>query len=268
MTVAVLVLAIALVGALAGCIVLWRRLAETALEAEELREELARKDAIRPPVPVKAAGRMLQTAMTTATRVRERGVGGMLVATVQDFTRWATEDRSELVRLAGPDGSLTVFFSDIEGSTRLNTELGDANWVKLLGVHDTIVEKYVDRYDGHVVKSQGDGYMVVFPTPAGGIRAALDIQGALGRQRHPRLRRTPVKVRIGLHTGTVVERDGDFFGQNVALAARIAAQAHGGEVLVSDEVVELAGDEFAFEPHAKAELKGFEGVQQLWRVEA
>lgn len=267
MTIAVVVLAVALVGALLGCGLLWRSLLAARAETDRLHAEIARRESVRPPRPVKAAGRVLQTAVETATRVRERGVSGMLLATAQDFTRWITEDRGEIARLAGPDGTITVFFSDIEGSTRLNNELGDEDWVKLLGVHDTIVEKYVDRFHGHVVKQQGDGYMVVFPTPADGLRAALDIQGALGRQRHPRLRRTPVKVRMGLHTGTVVERNGDFFGQNVALAARIAAHAQGGEILVSDEVVELADDGFTFEPFGKVELKGFESAQQLWRAE-
>ncbi|OUZ07672.1 hypothetical protein BHE97_16385 [Aeromicrobium sp. PE09-221] len=85
-----------------------------------------------------------------------------------------------------------------------------------------------------------------------------------------RLRSTPIRVRIGVHRGVVVARDGDFFGRNVALAARVATQADGGETLVSDELREalLDSTEFVFSDPREATLKGFAGSQTLWRVEA
>ncbi|HET7682870.1 MAG TPA: adenylate/guanylate cyclase domain-containing protein [Marmoricola sp.] len=275
MTVLVVILALALVAALAGIVVLLRRLEaaradvgrlEAALETYE-RQVLRDLPA---PAPVKAAGRVVQTVMETATRVREQGVGGTLISSLDDFTRWALEDRTAIARVAGPDGTVTLFFSDIEGSTVLNNELGDARWVKVLAAHDQVVETYVEKYRGHVVKTQGDGHMVVFSTPDLALHAAVDIQRALNANwnRSRRLRRTPIRVRIGLHTGTAVEKGGDWFGQNVAFAARVAAQAQGGEVLVSDEVVQGAGEDFTFEAAEAIELKGFEGDHQLWRVQA
>lgn len=268
MTVLTGLLTAALVIAIGGAAVLAVRLRRTRDELVAARAELARREhASRAPTPIKAAGRVVKTMVETATRVRERGVGGMLLATVDDFTRWATESRSTIARVAGPDGTVTIFFSDIEGSAALNNELGDARWMKLLAAHDAIVERYVGRFRGSVVKTQGDGHMVVFSTPSLGLSAALGMQGAFASARTGPLRRTPVQVRIGLHTGPVVEKNGDFFGQNVALAARVAAEATGGAVLVSQDVVELADEEFAFEPGDMVELKGFEGARQLWRVQ-
>lgn len=268
MTVLTVLLAVALLVATGGAAALALQVRRVHAELVAARAELARREqAHRAPMPIKAAGRVVRTVVETATRVRERGVGGMLLATVDDFTRWATESRSTIARVAGPDGTVTVFFSDIEGSTALNNELGDAGWMKLLAAHDAIVERYVDRFRGSVVKTQGDGHMVVFSTASLALSAALGMQHAFASVRTGPLRRTPVRVRIGLHTGPAIERNGDFFGQNVALAARIAAEAAGGEVLVSEVVVELADTEFTFEPGEVVELKGFEGARQLWRVQ-
>ena len=144
--------------------------------------------------------------------------------------------------------------------------------MKLLRAHDRLLRTYVDRHRGHIVKSQGDGYMVVFPTPELALEAALGIQRALSakRQRSRQLRRTPIRVRIGLHTGTAIERDGDFFGRNVAMAARVAAMADGGEILVTDEIVDALADsaDFRFDEDDRVELKGLPGDHRLWSVEA
>jgi class 3 adenylate cyclase len=77
-------------------------------------------------------------------------------------------------------------------------------------------------------------------------------------------------VRIGLHTGTAIEREGDFFGQNVAMAARVAAMADGGEILVSNDITEALVDsrDFAFAEEDTVEFKGLPGEHRLWSVEA
>jgi class 3 adenylate cyclase len=141
--------------------------------------------------------------------------------------------------------------------------------VRVLAAHDELVETYVEKHRGLIVKTQGDGHMVVFTTPQLALEAALDIQRAFGAKwNHSReLRRTPIKVRIGLHTGTAIERDGDYLGQNVALAARVAARAEGGEVLVTGEIADSCADDFLFTAAGSVELKGFEGVQDLWHAE-
>jgi len=222
-----------------------------------------------PQPPAKqAVGLAVRTVMETVDRVRERGlVGGLLLAPIEDFTRWVTEDRAEIVRIAAPDGTVTVLFSDIENSTALNERLGDRAWVRLLTVHDRAVRAQVAKRGGHVVKSQGDGFMVVFGSPADAVAAALRIQRAVGKEGN-RLRRAPVRVRIGIHCGTAVARDGDYFGRNVAKAARVAALAAGGQVLVSDEVRQALGDDVPLAEAGEHDLKGLSGTHVLWAVTA
>jgi adenylate cyclase len=245
-------------------------------EVEELRAVLE-PDIGLPRSPraaqaVQTAGLAMRTALDTVSRMREQGVRSTLLASIDEFTRWALEDRREIARVAGPDGEVTIFFSDIENSTALNSELGDEEWVKLLAAHDRLLHTYVERHRGLIVKSQGDGYMVVFSTPELALGASLDIQRALSakRQRSRRLRRTPIRVRIGLHTGTAIEKEGDYFGRNVAMAARVAAMADGGEILVSTDIAEQLADspDFSFHEEDTVEFKGLPGEHQLFSVEA
>jgi class 3 adenylate cyclase len=246
-----------------------RRLAAARDEIAELRQTLAsQQTSVRPTRPVRTAGRVVGKIAEAATRVREQGVGKMLVASLEDFSSWAAEQRTEIGRMAADDGTVTIMFSDIEGSTALNASLGDARWVRVLAAHDELVETYVEKYRGLIVKTQGDGHMVVFTTPRLALDASVDIQRAFGAKwNHSReLRRTPIRVRIGLHTGTAIERGGDYLGQNVALAARVAAEAEGGEVLVTGEIAEACADAFEFTPAGSVELKGFEGEHTLWQV--
>lgn len=264
-----------LAGALLLALVAVGVLAKLLLEA---RSALA--EALQPVVPqalpanptqraVLTAGTAMRTVVEAVNRVREQGVSGMLVSTLEDFNRWAADQRAAIGRMAAEDGTVTIFFSDIENSTLLNTQLGDTRWIKVLTAHDHLVETYIEKYRGLIVKSFGDGHMVVFSTPELAIAAALDIQRALGANwnRSRELRRTPIRVRIGLHSGTAIERDGDYFGQNVALAARVAAQAQGGEILVTGEIAEALEELFTFTPAEAVELKGFDGEHELWFVE-
>lgn len=264
------VLGVALVVCAGALTVSLRLLSDARRESERLQQTVeAQLQETRSPRAVQTAGRVVGKVVEAATRARNQGVGRMVVASLEDFTRWAAEQRSAIGRMAAADGTVTIMFSDIEGSTRLNSDLGDTRWVRVLAAHDELVETYVEKNRGLIVKTQGDGHMVVFTTPQLALQAALDIQRAFGAKwNHSReLRRTPIKVRIGLHTGTAIERDGDYLGQNVALAARVAAQAAGGEVLVTGEIAEACAGEFAFTPAGSVELKGFEGVHTLLHAE-
>lgn len=246
--------------ALIAAIVLLRR---ERRDAEELRQRLV----VLPPTRARqAAGWAVRTVADTAQRVRERGiVGGLVMAPIEDLTRWATEDHEEIAAVAAPDGTVTIMFSDIEDSTRLNERLGDAAWVRVLAAHDRVVRAQVRRHHGHVVKSQGDGFMVVFGSPQAAVQAAVRIQRGVVPGRW--LRRTAVRVRIGIHAGTAVARDGDYFGRNVAVAARVAAAADGGEILVTDVVCDaLEGSGIELTEHGAVELKGLSGTHSLWLV--
>ena len=269
-----ILLGVLLAAAIAGIGVLAKQLAQSQAQVLELQDALdAERGAPRGGGrTLQAAGAAMKTFVETATKVREHGMREMLLSSIDDFATWAMEERNEIARVAAADGTVTILFSDIENSTSLNSELGDDDWVKLLSAHDRLLRTYVDRHTGHIVKSQGDGYMVVFPTPELALEAAVGIQRALTakRQRSRRLRRTPIRVRIGLHTGTAIERDGDFFGRNVAMAARVAAMADGGEILVTDEIVDALADstDFRFDEDDRVELKGLPGDHRLWTVEA
>jgi adenylate cyclase len=231
------------------------------------RREVAtlRVDATRRSGPRTITGRAVRAAVGTAVRLRDHGVGGLLAATLDDLTRWSTEDRAEIAKVASPDGTVTIFFSDIEGSTALNEQFGDARWMRVLEDHNHLVTTGVEKRHGHVVKTQGDGFMVVFGDPGDAVRASIAIQRALAGRR---FRRAEVKVRIGIHVGRVVSREGDYFGRNVAMAARVAAQAEGADILISDDVREAlgAGEEFTLVECDEVELKGLADRHVLWSV--
>ena len=211
----------------------------------------------------------------TAALVREVGVASALQRSLQhsidDLAGWAQVERPDLDRLAGGDGSVAILFSDIEGSTSLNDELGDRAWLKILGAHDEVVRECVAEHRGHIVKTQGDGYMVAFGPANDAVSCAVAMQRGLAEMR-PRRGVDPIRVRIGIHRGRAVRRDGDLFGRNVAYAARVAGLAEGGEILVSDAVVDgLAGStgaalDQAVEDGREVELKGFAGSHRVHRI--
>lgn len=217
----------------------------------------------------KAVARVVRTATRTASRVRRGGLSGLLQSSIEDLQTWAEAEREEIVNLADADGTITLFFSDIEDSTGLNERLGDDAWVRVLAAHDDLLRKRIETYRGQVVKTAGDGFMVAFRDAEAACRAAVGIQKDLRRTLDPKLRVTAtVRVRIGIHTGTVVSRDGDYFGRNVALAARVGDLATGGEVLVTDAVREALDEDAAVElvEMGEVELKGIPGSHVVHRV--
>ena len=122
----------------------------------------------------------------TVDRVREKGLGGAIRSSIDDLAGWAQVERPALVKLAGADGRVAIFFSDIEGSTELNERLGDKNWVRLLARHDSAVRSAIERHEGQVVKTQGDGFMAAFGSPERAVRSAVAIQQAFDRGRRKR----------------------------------------------------------------------------------
>lgn len=208
----------------------------------------------------------VKAVLETAARVREKGVGGALRSSIEELVGWAEVEQPDLQRLAARDGTVTMFFSDIEGSTELNERLGDQAWLRALGGHDRVVRRRVGAHDGHVIKTQGDGFMIAFAEPVHAVRAAVEIQRDLAGNR--KLRAVPIKVRIGIHAGVAVQRDGDLFGRNVALTARVASAADGGEILVTDEVCEALGDEPGLDlvDAREVDLKGLPGSHRLHAV--
>ncbi|GAA1546987.1 adenylate/guanylate cyclase domain-containing protein [Nocardioides humi] len=224
--------------------------------------------ALRPPPPTNSAERAVRRVIRTASKVRSHGIAGLIQSTVEDLQSWASDDeRADILNMAASDGTVTLFFSDIEDSTPLNDRLGDATWVRVLAAHDRVLRTQIERYRGQVVKTAGDGFMVAFRDAEAACRAALGIQRDLPREVTLR-RYGPILVRIGIHTGQVVARDGDYFGRNVAMAARVANLAHGGEILASDAVREALDDDAALTlvERDAVELKGLAGEHVVWEI--
>jgi class 3 adenylate cyclase len=245
-----------------------RRLRASEEQRGQLEADLAA--ALKPRPPSTTVERYARRMFRTAEKVRTEGLSSLIQGAIEDMQQWAgSEEREEIVHMAASDGTVTLFFSDIENSTALNDQLGDDTWVKLLAAHDRVVRTAIDKYRGQVVKTAGDGFMVAFRDPEAACRAALKVQRDLERSTDATLRRHgPIKVRIGIHCGQVVTKDGDYFGRNVAMAARVADLADGGETLASDAVQQALDADAAvtLECRDEVQLKGLPGTHQVWRV--
>ncbi|QUR68616.1 adenylate/guanylate cyclase domain-containing protein [Mycobacterium spongiae] len=261
--IAAYILAVVAVAEAGGVVVLWRLLVRSRREADELRERADARNWLF------SSGReAVKTVWQTADLVLKEGFGAAVRGSIEDLADWAEVERPDLARVT-PDGRVVILFSDIEASTALNERIGDRAWVKLISAHDKLVHDLVHRRDGHVVKSQGDGFMIAFARAEQAVRCGIDIQDAL-RKDAKRKRRTGIKVRIGIHMGRSVRRGDDLFGRNVAMAARVAAHAVGGQILVSEPVRDAISrcDDLCLDDGRDAELKGFAGDYRLFAVES
>jgi class 3 adenylate cyclase len=158
-----------------------------------------------------------------------------------------------------PAGTVTVMFTDIEDSTLQSQEMGDEQWTQILEDHFAILDQVIKRHRGNVVKRLGDGTMTVFESARAAIDAATEIQQEVSR--------SDLRVRIGVHTGDSLRRDGDYYGVAVNKAARIAGIAAGGEIVVSAVTAELSGGHgIQFGPSRAVSLKGLDGTHHIQSV--
>ena len=186
---------------------------------------------------------------------------------VHEMASSVGSERPSLRPAAAPDGTVTILFTDIEASTQLNERLGDVRWLELLRAHHAIVREQVHEHGGFEVKSQGDGFMIAFPSARRAVQCARAIQDAIDAQLGDQPD-TRIRLRIGLHTGEAIKEEADFYGKNIVLAARIADRARGGEILASSVVKQLtesAGD-LQFEGERELELDGLAGTHTVYRV--
>jgi class 3 adenylate cyclase len=138
-----------------------------------------------------------------------------------------------------PRGTVTFLFTDIEGSTRLITALGDG-YAELLATHQRVLRKAIGAHSGCEVGTQGDAFFVAFARARDAMGAAVAAQRALGAVPSPE--GVSLRVRMGLHTGEAAVRGATYVGLDVHRAARICSAAHGGQVLVSSATRELVAD--------------------------
>ena len=166
-----------------------------------------------------------------------------------------------------PTGTVTFFFSDVEGSTRLLMALGE-RYAEAHAAHQRIVREAFAAFDGIEISTEGDSFFAVFLSAADAVGAAAAAQRALHAHRWPE--GGEVRVRMGLHTGQAVLVGDDYVGIDVNRAARIAAAGHGGQVLISSVTQELAsghvGDGSAFRDLGRHRLKDV-GAEHLWQLD-
>jgi class 3 adenylate cyclase len=161
---------------------------------------------------------------------------------------------------AEPDRVLaTVLLTDIVDSTKRASELGDRRWRALLDRHDDLVRQEISRLRGREVKALGDGFLATFDGPARAVRCAAAIAEAV--------KALGLQVRCGLHTGEIELKGTDIAGIAVHIAARIAAQAQGSQVLVSSTVRDLvAGSGLRFVDEGARSLKGISDEVRVFSV--
>jgi adenylate cyclase len=250
-----------------------------ALERQRSGADKARRKP-KPLAVAPAAVKAVVNTVQTADAIIRKGIGGSVRSSIEDLAGWARVERPNLGKVTAGDRVVLVF-SDIEGSTERNERLGDLGWVKVLERHNQLIEKRVTDHRGYVVKNQGDGFMIAFAEPVDAIRCCIAVQRALLKATELRdtdlqaseLRASErwdgIKVRMGAHVGTSVRRGDDLFGLDVAMAARIADLAAGGQILVSEAMRAsvAAVDDIEFGAPREVDLKGIRGAQQVYSVD-
>ena len=159
-----------------------------------------------------------------------------------------------------PGGTVTFLFTDIEDSTR-RWEEDPSDMADALRVHDAILRGAIERHDGYVFGTGGDGFCAAFSTAADATAAALESQKELRDDSA-----VDFAVRMGLHTGEAIERDRNYFGSEVNRAARLMSIAHGGQVLVSDATEVLLRDRVGLRPLGEHRLRGLRGRMSVYQV--
>lgn len=186
---------------------------------------------------------------------------------------WETTDddaaavRRRLKRNGRPEGTVTILFTDIEGSTEMIERLGDGVAAALVKEHNDLIRAQVAAHGGFEVKFRGDGFMLAFTSAAKGVRCAIAIQQEMKAfaMRHDE----PCKVRIGINSGEAVSDGDDFLGTAVNIAARLTDAAEGCEVLVTSVVRDLVASsgEFKFHDEQLIPLRGLSEPQRVCLVE-
>jgi len=219
-----------------------------------------------------AAGRELAVGMPQARFVPFESVtgalwvlGDVLISEVYRFLG-LTEDARSAAPAGGP---VTILFTDVEGSTALTQRLGDAQARHLLREHERIVREALKAHSGSEVKTMGDGFMASFGSATRAVECAVAIQKAFAEWNAGVGARgqAPLQIRVGLNAGEPIAEGEDLFGTAVNLAARIAGEARGAEILVANVVRELAaGKGFLFVDRGDVALKGFDDPVRLYQV--
>jgi len=163
-----------------------------------------------------------------------------------------------------PSGTVTLLFTDIEGSTRLLRRVGDA-YADLLAEHRRLLAEAFEQHRGSIVDSEGDAFFVAFASARDAIAGAEAAQRALAE--HPWPGDEELRVRMGLHTGEPRVVDGRYVGLDVHHAARVMAAGHGGQVLLSESTRALLDDGTRLSDLGEHRLKDLSHPQRLYQLD-
>ncbi len=185
--------------------------------------------------------------------IEHEALNALIEAARQEFTL----DQSE--------GMASVMFTDIADSSEITRQLGDQTWTQTISDHFDLAEKLVHAHQGRLVKSLGDGTMSIFPSVRDAVQTAIDFQ----RENISANTETPLGLRIGIHTGDVIQKDEDFFGSVVNKAARVTDVSGPNEIHVTDVTRLLVGSGtgLMFSAPISVSLKGFGGNQTVYRLD-
>jgi class 3 adenylate cyclase/ketosteroid isomerase-like protein len=194
----------------------------------------------------------------------EEVFGTPLTFSLDQIVDVVENERPDIAAWVATDGTVTIVFTDIEGSTALNALFGDTGWIEVLRAHNEVVARQTTEHGGNVVQRIGDGFMLVFPAARRALRCAEAIEREIAATFNDP--GSPIRVRVGIHTGEVIQQADEFFGQAVNYAARVVGAAAGGEILCSSLVHDLVSTdrEFNFGASRDVVLKGIDGAQRLY----
>ena len=243
---------------------LMRTMGDTFRRVAEAEAEWWRSEVIDPNI---AAGRSAESLNNSelALELTRRGEEAMLaIFHAQEVQTWSANIVGGFSRMLAEAGihhpqnrDPAVCFLDITGYTRLTEERGDRAAADLAETLGMVVKRASVERGGRPVKWLGDGVMCLFPNPGPGVIAALDMMDGIVAAGLP-------PAHVGLHSGPVVIQEGDYYGQTVNMASRIAEYARPSEVLVSRAVVEASAEPgLRFDDIGQVELKGVAGVVEL-----
>lgn len=194
-------------------------------------------------------------------------IGQSVAVSLDEFAKSLEREQPDLSTSLAVDGTVTIVFTDIVDSTVMLARLGDRAWVDVIRRHNKVVEEVTAAHGGAVVETQGDGSLLAFSSAREAVACSVAIQQAI--QRAFADASTPIRVRIGIHTGDAIKEAEHFYGTTVHYAARVASHALGGEVLVSSAVRELvigSSSDVDFLEAREVDLKGIAGRHRLYAV--
>ncbi len=227
-------------------------------------------------VPYEAAATRLRRGLLRRQLGDESGAQLDFEAAQATFERLgASPDLERINQIIGPETTpglkpRAIMVTDIVGSTRVASAVGDQAWTKLLAWHDRTLVDCITKHHGQTIDRTGDGYLATFEEVSAAIACAIQIQRALDQQRTDH--GFAPSVRIGIHTAEITEIDGSPAGAEVHRAARIGALATADEILISRQVSEVIEATHQVDDWRSEQIKGFDQPVDVghltWRIDS